>query len=351
MSTHTQTASTNNRAPAGANSDRPVLISSWNGLPATGRAVEMYRAGTALLHAIVAGTAIVEDDPEEFSVGYGGLPNEDCVVELDAAVMDGPRHRAGAVAGLRGFRHAAGVALEVLRRTDHTLLVGTGADKFARLVGFPEEDLLTPKSREAWLSWKAQLSERDAWLSDTDRATDFGTALWAGKAEGSASGGPEGAPRAPFTFGTIHTSGLDDEGNLFAVTSTSGLSYKLAGRVGDTPVAGAGLYVDNAVGSAGATGRGEAVLQNCGGYAAVAQMDSGKTPEEACLAVLKKIVDRTREKRLLDAKGRPNFNVTMYALRKDGLTGSASIHEGYQHVVQRGTHGVLRDSAFLFAKG
>jgi len=329
---------------------RLVLISSWNGLPAMRLAVELYGKGTPLLRAIVAGTALVEDDPDEFSVGFGGLPNEDCVVELDAAVMDGPGHRVGAVAGLRGFRHAASVALEVLARTDHALLVGTGADKFARLVGFFEENLLTPKSREAWLAWKAQLSERDAWLSDTDRATDFGTALWAGKAEGGRGVGPAGAPTVPFTFGTIHTSGLDAEGNLFAVTSTSGLSYKLAGRVGDTPIAGAGLYVDNAVGSAGATGRGEAVLQSCGGFAAVAQMDSGKTPEEACLAVLKKIVERTREKRLLNSKGRPNFNVTMYALRKDGLTGSASIHEGYQHAVQREAHGELRPSAFLFAK-
>lgn len=350
MSAPTSPAAPERRSPTPPDPSRPVLISSWNGLPATARAVELYRSGTPLLAAIVAGTTIVEDDPEEFSVGYGGLPNEDCVVELDAAVMDGPGHRAGAVAALRGFRHAASVALEVLRRTDHTLLVGTGADKFARLLGFPEENLLTPKSREAWLAWKAQLSERDAWLSDTDRATDFGTALWAGKAEGNSSTGPVGTPKAPFTFGTIHTSGLDADGNLFAVTSTSGLSYKLAGRVGDTPVAGAGLYVDNDVGSAGATGRGEAVLQSCGGFAAVAQMESGKTPEEACLAVLKKIADRTREKRLLDTKGRPNFNVTMYALRKDGLTGSASIHEGYQHVVQRGAIGELRHSAFLFAK-
>lgn len=344
---------------AGQELVRPVLISSWNGRPATGRAVELVRAGTPMLDAIVAGVALVEDDPEEMSVGFGGLPNEDCVVELDAAVMDGPRHRAGAVAGLRGVRHVSRVALEVMRRTDHTLLVGEGALKFARVVGFPEEDLLTPKSREAYLAWKAELSEKDAWVSRQDKASDFGVARWAGRSSGSGKDdapGPQkagqhgAAPKAPFTYGTIHVSGLDPSGDLWSVTSTSGLSYKLAGRAGDTPIVGAGLYTDNAVGSAGATGRGEAVMQVCGSHSVVQHMENGVLPVDACLMVLKKIADCTRESRLLDEKGRPRFNVTLYALRKDGTTGCASMHEGYEHIEQRGDGCRVVGNAFLFEK-
>lgn len=334
-------------------SARPILISSWNGIPATGRAAHLHSTGTPLLDAIVDGIGIVEDDPEELSVGYGGLPNEDGIVELDAAVMDGPRHRAGAVAGLRGIRRVAAVALEVMRRTDHSLLVGEGALKFARLLGFKEEDLLTPKARDAYLAWRASLSTKDAWLpSDSEsESSAFGTARWAGLAPDSTPAPNTSEPaRVPFTYGTIHVSGLDTDNNLWSVTSTSGLSYKIAGRAGDSPVVGAGLYTDNGVGSAGATGRGEAVLQNCGGFSVVREMESGKSPTDACLAVLKRIADHTREKRLLDAKGRPSFNVTLYALRKDGLTGSASMHQGYQHVVQLGQTSELRDSAFLFEK-
>lgn len=349
---------------------RPILIASWNGLAATRRAAERYAAGLPLLDAIVEGVGLVEDDPEEMSVGYGGLPNEDGIVELDAAVMDGPLHRVGAVAGLRGVRRAAALALEVLKRTDHSLLVGEGALKFARMLGFKEEDLLTERAREAFLAWKAKLSDHDAWVAEDQGTSRFGTARRSGLAEVSErlttdpgtegpaarETGPKSIPASseaspiPFTTGTIHVSGVDARGDLFAVTSTSGLSYKIAGRVGDSPVSGAGIYTDNAVGSAGATGRGEAVLQNCGAYAVVREMESGRSPEEACLAVLKRIADHTREKRLLDEKGRPAFNVTLYALRKDGTTGSASMHEGYQHAVQRGARSEVTACAWLFEK-
>lgn len=331
-------------------SNRPVLICSWNGLEATARAARLLADGADLLPAIVEGITLVEDDPEEMSVGYGGLPNEDGEVELDAAVMDGPSHRAGAVAGVRRFRHVAALALEVLRRTDHALLVGPGAEKFARALGFPEEDLLTPKARAAWLAWKANLSPRDAWLADQEQPSDFGRALWAG-AVGDRHTPPLSPAAIPHTTGTIHMSGLDHRGNLAAVTSTSGLSYKIPGRVGDSPIVGAGLYCDNDVGSAGATGRGEAVLQCCGAASVVHFMDAGLTPQEACLKALKKIADRTREKRLLNDLGRPAFNVTLYALRKDGLTGCASMHEGYTHVVFDGRENRVLPSAFLFEKG
>ncbi|GMV24204.1 MAG: asparaginase [Phycisphaerae bacterium] len=341
-----------------------VMISSWNGVPAALRAGEVIAGGGGMLEALVRGIGVVEDDPEEMSVGYGGLPNEDGAVELDAAVMDGPMHRGAAVAGLRGVRSAAAVALEVLRRTDHSLLVGEGARRFALALGFKDEDLLTPRSRKAWLDWKASLSDRDAWISPDQATSGFGRALWAGAADpGTSPDSPDSphavpppgqsraaAPNVPFTFGTIHVSGLDANSDLFACTSTSGLSYKIAGRAGDSPIIGAGLYCDNAVGSAGATGRGESVMQVCGSHAVVAAMEAGRSPTDACLFVLKKIADRTREKRLIDEHGRPNFNVTLYALRKDGETGSASMHEGYEHVVARGSAVETRPCAFLFEK-
>lgn len=331
---------------------RPVLISSWNGKPALALAASLHAAGTPLLDAIVAGIELVEDDPEEISVGYGGLPNEDGVVELDAAVMHGPLHKAGGVAGVRSTRRVSRVALEVLRRTDHALLVGEGADAFARKLGHAPENLLTPKARDAYLAWKASLSPRDAWTADDERS-GFGSALWAGAVNsqlGTAPPGPASPRRYPFTWGTIHVSGLDASGDLYSCTSTSGLSYKIAGRVGDSPLVGAGLYTDNAAGSAGCTGRGEATLHNCTAYHVVELMAQGRTPEEACLEALRRIADRTRQPRLLDDRGRPAFNVTLYAVRKDGMTGSASLHQGYEHVVQTGPDTQARPCAFLFPK-
>ena len=341
------------------------LISSWNGGPAISRAIALRMNGAELLPALVEGVKLVEDDPEEMSVGFGGLPNEDGVVELDAAVMDGKSHRAGAVAGLKGYRYAAAVAHEVMRRTDHSLLVGEGACRFAQMMGFRHEELLTPAGRQAWLEWKANLSPRDAWLAEGEGASDYGRALWAGRGAGSASeseqaesGAPKsglgpnqsgGLPREPFTFGTIYLGGIDEAGDLCALTSTSGLSYKIAGRVGDTPVVGGGLYVDNEVGTAGATGRGEAVMQSCGSFYAVSRMEAGDSPEQACMAALKKIVDRTRQKRLRDEQGKLTFNVTMYAIRKDGAIGAASIHPGYEFVVFDGETVSVKVAASLYS--
>ncbi|MCX5688329.1 MAG: N(4)-(beta-N-acetylglucosaminyl)-L-asparaginase [Planctomycetota bacterium] len=333
----------------------PTLIASWNGAPATKLAALLHSRGTPLLDAIVEGIKLVEDDPEELSVGYGGLPNEEGDVELDACVMDGPLHKAGAVAGLKRVRHAAAVAREVLRRTDHALLVGEGALKFARQCGFREEDLMTAKSREAWLAWKAELSPRDGWISPTEAASDFGHARWAGHADNPTPGGPPPgdsttAPRAPFTYGTIHVSGLDASGNLYACTSTSGLSYKIPGRAGDSPIVGAGVYTDNAAGSAGATGRGESTLHNCAAYEVVRLMEQGRGPTEAALETLRRMAARTKEGRLLASPGRPNFNVTIYALRKDGQVGCASMHEGYEFITQSGDCCRVEKAASVFSK-
>lgn len=301
---------------------RPAVIASGNGREAARLAYEMLLAGADPLEAAVSGVALVEDDPEDSSVGLGGLPNEDGVVELDASVMHGPTHRAAGVASLRNIRNPARVALEVARRTDHVLIVGEGALRFAKRVGFQEENLLTDKSREAWLRWRSTLSREDDWLQEDewDLPPDART-------------GRRAALEVPHTTGTVHCSALTAAGDLAGTTSTSGLSWKLPGRVGDSPIIGAGLYTDNAVGSAGATGRGEAVLQVCGARTAVMRMEMGDSPEDACLYVLQMIADRTRFKRLQDDRGRPNFNVTMYAIRKDGAFGSAAMLPGATYAV------------------
>jgi N4-(beta-N-acetylglucosaminyl)-L-asparaginase len=291
---------------------RPCLISSGNGRPAIARAMELIRAGVDPLEAAVAGIAIVEDDPDDMSVGYGGLPNEDGVVQLDASVMHGPTHTAGAVGALENTRNPAQVALEVLRRTDHVLLVGAGALAFARAVGFKEQNMLTERAREAWLRWKANRNSRDDWL-DTDQQV------------------------IPHTDGTIHVSAVNADGDLGACTSTSGLSYKLAGRVGDSPIVGAGMFVDNEVGSAGSTGRGEAVIQSAGSFAVVRAMADGVEPTEACMGVLKWIADHTKRAALLNERGEPNFQVTMYALRKDGVWGAAGLRKGATYSVHDGS--------------
>ncbi len=299
-----------------APTERPIAIASGNGKEVVRKAYELLKAGVDPLEAAVTGVAIVEDDPDDMTVGLGGLPNEEGVVELDASVMHGPTHRAGAVASLRNIKNPARVALEVARRTDHVLLVGEGALKFARRMGFQEENLLTEKSREAWLKWRTTLNRDDDWLQDDELDIPPGD-------DKQAAAGP-----VPFTTGTVHCSCLTGAGDLAGTTSTSGLSWKLPGRVGDSPIIGAGLYTDNAVGSAGATGRGEAVIQVCGARSIVMRMEMGDSPTDACLHVLKMIADRTRLKRLQDAQGRPNFNVTLYALRKDGAFGSACMLPG-----------------------
>ncbi|MBX3324114.1 MAG: N(4)-(beta-N-acetylglucosaminyl)-L-asparaginase [Phycisphaeraceae bacterium] len=307
----------------------PCVIASANGLRNndTGcvvTAMNAVRRGLDPVDAVVAGVKLVEDDPDDHSVGLGGLPNEDGIVQLDASVMHGPTHKAGAVAALENIRYASEVALHVLKRTDHILLVGEGAKKFALRMGYKEENLLTDKARKIWLQWKANMSREDDWLNDDEM--DF----------------PPPAhsridPTQPFTYGTINCSAVNDQGTLASCTTTSGLSYKIPGRVGDSPIVGAGMYVDNEIGAAGATGRGEAAIANCTAYEIVRSMSQGMTPTEACLHAVRRMADRTLEKRLRNDKGQPNFNVIVYALRKDGAYGSASIHPGARFAVYDST--------------
>ncbi|MBK8913258.1 MAG: N(4)-(beta-N-acetylglucosaminyl)-L-asparaginase [Phycisphaerales bacterium] len=290
----------------------PIVIGSRNAMAAAARAVEGMRKGEDPLDAVIRGINIVEDDPEDDSVGLGGLPNEEGEVELDSSVMDGRAHKAGAVAGLRRVRNPSSVAALVMRRTDHVLIVGEGALRFARAHGFKEENLLTEKARQVWLEWKEQHSDHDDWLppEGTEKKKEFG---WKTRIDGS-----------DFTYGTIHVSALTPGGDLVGCTSTSGLSFKIPGRIGDSPIIGAGLFVDNQVGAAGSTGRGEANLQNCSSFLVVELMRQGRTPEEACFEALRRIAART-EPRLRNPAGEPGYQLKLYALRRDGLVGGAAM--------------------------
>ena len=326
-----QPPQTTQKAPGGE-PRRPIVVSSANGLKAIEKAMAMLKEKADPLDAVIAAVNIVEDDPNDHSVGLGGLPNEDGVVELDASVMYGPTHKAGAVAALQKIRNPSSVAKLVMQRTDHVLLVGEGALRFAKAHGFKEEDLLTDEARKIWLKWKESHSTQDDWLSPEEAAS-----------QPSARGGP----LIEHTWGTINCCAVDLAGDIAGVTTTSGLSYKIPGRVGDSPIIGAGLYVDNAVGAAGSTGRGEANLQNCSSFFIVELMRSGITPQQACLEALKRVAERT-EARLRDKAGRPTFGLAFYAVAKDGRYGSAAFYSGARFAVHDGTQARLEDCASLY---
>lgn len=309
------------------------VIASGNGLRATEKAMELLRQGSDPMDAVIAGVNIVEEDPNDMSVGYGGLPNEAGIVELDASVMHGPSHNAGAVASLRNIKTPSRVAKLVMERTDHALLVGEGALKFALAHGFKEENLLTDKAREIWLRWKEKLSDRDNWLPP--------------KSEKLAS---ELQPYL-YAYGTINCIALDDKGNLAGVTTTSGLSFKLPGRVGDSPIIGAGLYVDNSIGAAGSTGRGEANILNCGSFQVVNFMSQGFSPEESCLKALEKISQTTKlQPYLLNQEGLPKFGLNFYAINKKGEYGSACMWSGGRYAAHDGKENKLMECAYLFKR-
>jgi N4-(beta-N-acetylglucosaminyl)-L-asparaginase len=312
-------------------------ISSGNGLRAVTRAAELLKSGADTLDAAIAGVNINEDDPNDDSVGYGGLPNEDGVVELDSCVMHGPTRRGGAVASIRNIKNPSKVAKLVMERTDHLLLVGEGALRFARAHGIPEQNLLTEASREKWLRWKETLNDNDNWVAPPKGRGGRQTASMPGDADW----------KRP--TGTIHVGCRNEAGDFSGCTSTSGLAFKIPGRVGDSPILGAGNYVDNDVGSAGSTGRGEANLLTLASFMIVEWMRMGKTPEEACLEACKRIADRT-EPRLRRPDGRPKFNVSFYALNKAGKWGSACIHQGEKFSLFDGASAAIHQCAYLFKK-
>ncbi len=289
----------------------PVAIASANGKDAVALAVKRMTEGWRPVDAAVAGVELVENDPKDDSVGLGGLPNEDGVVELDACVMDGPSGLGGAVAALQNVKNPAQVALKVMRHTDHVLLVGDGALRFARAHGFTEENLLTARSRKQWLEWREKRSAVDDWLSPGENGADHGK---------------EWFQQYKDKTGTIHLGAVDANGDVGSCTTTSGLAFKLAGRVGDSPLLGCGNYCDNDVGTGGATGRGEACILSNGGAFVVHQMALGKSPTDACVEACKRVARLTKVERLLDAQRRPDFQVQFYATDKAGRFGAAALY-------------------------
>jgi len=280
---------------------RFVAVASTNGLRGVRLAVELMTKGTDTLDAGVEGVKIQELDPKDSSVGYGGLPNEEGVVQLDASCMHGPSKRAGAVACLEGIKTPSEVARLVLKYTNHILLVGDGAKRFALSYGFKEEDLLTQDSREAWLRWRANRGAQDDWVNVDQRT-----------------------PPLARPTGTINMNLVNDKGEISSITTTSGLAWKIPGRSGDSPIIGAGQYTDGQIGAAGSTGLGEANIMVCGGFLTVEHMRQGMKPADACLATLKRLVAMTPP-RLLDPQGRPTFQVQFYAVNKAGDYGCGAL--------------------------
>ena len=265
---------------------RKVLKPGW----------DILRKNGELLDAIEKSANITELDPNDTSVGYGGLPNEDGVVQLDAQIMNGPDHNCGSVACLEGIKTPCSVARLVMERTDHIHLVGKGAQDFARMHGFKVENLLTESTRKIWVKWKENLSDTDDYFPPTDGNYD-----------------------SDRSTGTINVLGVNNNGDVAGITTTSGLAWKIPGRVGDSPIIGAGLYVDNEVGAVGATGRGEEMIRSCGSFLGVEYMRNGMSPQEACEAVCKRIID------INGGPSKVDFNDKIVALSKDGDVGCASI--------------------------
>jgi N4-(beta-N-acetylglucosaminyl)-L-asparaginase len=305
---------------------RPVVVASANGNvfknggDRTGvqKAFTLMTGGADVLDALVAGVNILELDPEEDSVGYGGLPNAEGIVQLDSCCMHGPRKQAGGVASLEGIRTPSLVAKAVLEQTDHHLLVGKGAQEFARGLGWKiEDDLNTEHSRRLWLEWKRR-TDPDHYLDPKKRAeAGFAAALQMAS---------EGLLRPEHLYGTINCDGVNARGEVCGVTTTSGLSWKIPGRVGDSPILGAGLYVDGDVGAAGSTGRGEANLYNLSSFFIVEEMRRGAHPKDAGMAALKRVAANTVEKRLRNDRGQPNFGLNFYVLNKKGEYAGVSMY-------------------------
>ncbi len=305
---------------AGSALGSAVMVGSGNALPGMRAEFERLLAGSAPLDAAVEVCKLAEADPNDTSVGLGGLPNEDGVVQLDAACMDGRIHKSGAVAAIENILHPIEVARRVLLRTDHCQIFGADAYRFARAHGFPHQELLTEESRAVWMRWKENLSDQD------DR---LGPPPTEGPKTGSVPG--RSVPGRFDRHGTIHCSVLAPDGNVACATSTSGLAFKIPGRVGDSAIIGAGLYCDGEAGSAGSTGRGEAAILACASAMIVELLRSGKAPKDAGLEVLRRIVRHTeRQARwqpaLLEADGRPAFDIQFYIVAVDGRFAGVSLH-------------------------
>jgi N4-(beta-N-acetylglucosaminyl)-L-asparaginase len=312
----------------------PVVVSSGNGhtfknggaKTCVETAFEKMTRGDDVLDALIAGVNIVELDPLDDSVGYGGLPNADGIVQLDSCCMHGPKKKAGGVGASENVKTPSLVAKAVMEHTDNHLLVGKDVTTFARNLGFEiVADLNTPNSRAKWLQWK-QLTDPLHYIKDPDEraaairqvTTDMAAA---------------GLINANHIYGTINCNGVNAKGEVCGVTTTSGLAWKIPGRVGDSPILGAGLYVDNEVGAAGSTGRGEANLYNLSSYLIVEEMRRGAHPKDAGMTALKRIRASTVDKRLLNDRGLPNFGINFYILNKQGQHAGVTMYGPARYAV------------------
>jgi len=326
----------------GQTAKRPVIICAHNGFNYLDDGYAFLRNGGDTLDAALRVVNGPEDDPKDDTVGLGGLPNEEGIVELDACCMHGPTRRAGSVGGVRNIKNVSLVSKAVMEHTGHVMLVGEGAERFAVDVGFPRENLLTENSRKIWIFWKEFHSSSDWWgpgIADPHwqpPAMPPQSELWQERfrnlSEMAASIGIEPELRMaairqvifPPT-GTIHCSALNEKGEISGCTTTSGLAFKLPGRVGDSPIIGAGCYTDQDVGSAGATGSGEENIKVVGAHTIVENMRRGMTPQQSGLDALQRIVrnynNDTTKLRFID--------MIFYVLRKDGAYAGVSLWEGY----------------------
>ena len=282
----------------------PIILSTWNhGIPANKAAMDVLNDNGTALDAVEAGVRVTEADPSSQSVGLGGRPDQDGHVTLDACIMNSDGI-AGSVAFLRDIKHPFSVARKVMEQTDHVMLVGEGAKRFALENGFQEENLLTDKSKEEWLQWKRDNSIKDSWGPNDEHDT-------------------------------ISTLARDNKGNLSGACTTSGLAYKLHGRVGDSPIIGAGMFVDNEIGAVGATGKGEEVIKTCGSFLVVELMRQGYSAMDACEEAVKRIIRKQ--------SGKSDFQIGYIALRKDGQVGFSAIHDGFQYALYKKNENKLYD--------
>ncbi len=342
----TEQNQTDSRARA-SDGKKPIIVCANNGVKYIDEAFAFLKGGGDTLDAALRVVKGPEDDPNDDSVGYGGLPNEEGVVELDACCMHGPTRRAGSVGGVRNIKNVSLVSKAVMEHTGHVMLVGEGAERFAVSLGFPRENLLTERSRKIWLLWKETHSTDDWWgpgLADPHWVAP-GTPpnspqsqLWMDRIQRlekhAADIGIEPEYRmaairrvlAPPT-GTIHCSALNDKGEMSGCTTTSGLAFKLPGRCGDSPIIGAGCYTDQDVGSAGATGSGEENIKVAGAHTIIENMRHGMSPLDAGMDALKRIVRNYNN----DMNKLKFMDMTYYILRKDGAYAGVSLWEGYSH--------------------
>jgi N4-(beta-N-acetylglucosaminyl)-L-asparaginase len=348
-------------APVLKGAGRPAVVSSDNGLRGVKVAYDKIVAGTDPLDAAIAGVNIQELDPEDQSVGLGGLPNAEGIVQLDASCMHGPTKRAGSVASIEDIATPSLVAKAVMDYTDHVMIVGPGARKFAIDMGFTPQNLLTEKSRLMWLRWRANLNPDDAYLDykgnpviapatrpprsslrmpafrQDDRDTPGNTHVFYDE-RGIAH-----------TYGTINMNAVTASGDIASVTTTSGLSWKIPGRIGDSPIIGAGQYCDNEVGAAGSTGRGEATIKVCGSFLAVEFMRQGLSPEAALMKTMERVIAMT-ESRLLNDRGRPYFDLQFYAINKKGEFAGATAYQGGRYAVCDAQGPRSLEMAYLFKR-